>query len=449
MRALAQMAVVAGAVLAVPSSAWAQAMDTFGMGSRSASLAGAVTADVDDFSAGYYNPAGIVREQTLELGIGWFGASPALEVDGRDSNVDFISGTVFGVAVPGSFGDVQFGFGISAHLPDARISRTRALPRQQPRWEMYDNRPHRTYLAANVAVRPLSWLLVGGGLGFMATSENELDIRGGLDIPNPEMASRLEHEVGFDLKTVRFPQVGVQIVPNEELSFGVVYRGEYQLGSDLATEVVADLTGFGDPIPGYLYLETASINAFSPQQVAVGASYRPIPELRIGLDVTWVDWSDYRSPVGRSDTVLNIAVPPELSDFIEVPDSIASTYFIPAGLTDRFVPRVGVEVRALSSEALELDARAGYYYENTPVPEQRHLTNLIDTDHHVLSAGIGAALLQLQPLISDRLVVDAHVQLSILPERLTRKSSLVDEIGDYRASGIVFAGGLSVGVELE
>ena len=64
--------------------------DQFGFGSRSAAMSGAVTADADDFSAGYYNPAGIVEAPGIELSVGYLYNVPMLNVNGLDNEVGFV-----------------------------------------------------------------------------------------------------------------------------------------------------------------------------------------------------------------------------------------------------------------------------------------------------------------------------------------------------------------------
>ena len=66
--------------------------DTLGFGTRNINLAGAVTADVEDVGGNYYNPAGIVRGPGLRLTLSYVSMNSALEINGRDSNVERMSG---------------------------------------------------------------------------------------------------------------------------------------------------------------------------------------------------------------------------------------------------------------------------------------------------------------------------------------------------------------------
>jgi long-chain fatty acid transport protein len=434
-------------VVSSAGEAGAQPVDPFGLGSRGTALAGAVTADVADASANYYNPAGIVRDGKLRLMLGYLYATPDLHVNGRDSSPDDISGVVFGLLVPGEIGGVKFGFGLGGHIPDGRVSRSRSLPRRQPRWELYDNRPHRTYLAASVAVAPVPWLRVGGGIGFQALSANNLFISGDLGLLGAERSTDLVQRVSFELQTIRFPQAGIQVDPTDWLSIGATYRGAYKLSADLIGEVRASLLAPGlDPFAGYVFLETASVNCYVPHQISLGTTLRPLDGLSVRAELTWLNWSAYESPVGLSDVTLTIAVPENLADLIRVPSSITPGRPIPSGFQDRFVPRLAVEYTHKLATDVSLAGRLGYLYENSPAPEQTGFTNLIDTDRHALSAGVGIRLATFRPLLDGWLDLDLSFQWSILADREHQKISPVDPVGDFVAGGNIYTGGASLEV---
>lgn len=448
MRAPALLA-LAIALSAPPAAA--QPMDTYGLGSRSVALAGAVTADVEDFSANYYNPAGVVRDGKLHVGLGWFGAVHDLYLNQHSSAVDPVHGIVLGLNVPGRIDDFRFAFGLGVHLNDQRVSRTRTLPRARPRWELYDNRPHRAYLATHVAIQPVEWLRIGGGIAFLSFSTNQLRIRGTIDFARPQ-ASQLEHELVGQLVTIRYPQVGLQIGPFEGFDFGFVYRGEFALDNRLVAEVGTPDGGTVDSatiiagnlaINGYFYLLSQSVNAYVPHQFSWSVSYRPVPELRLGFDLTWLLWSRYVSPIGTSRVILDIDVPPELQGTITVPE-VPPLDPVPANFEDRLVPRFGVEVTPYRANDLVLQVRAGYFYENSPAPEQMGNTNLVDTDRHTWTLGLGLDLLGLRPTLPGSLSLDAHLAYSWLPDRAMRKESPIDPVGDYIAWGHIVYGGLTV-----
>ena len=436
-------------LFALAPHARANPPDTFGIGARSTALAGAVTADVEDFSAGYYNPAGLARSGRLRLEFGYLYAHPELRLGGRDNQVDDVRGVVAGLVVPATIAGTTFAFGLTLHLPDERISRTRSLPLTQARWEMYDNRPHRIFLGVNLAWKPVPWLAIGGGIAFMSTSETKLEVVGEIPAIGATTRSRLHHQLRTDLLSVRYPQAGVQVIASDSLSFGLTYRGEFQLGLKLDAGVTADITLGEDAIPVYFQILTASINAFLPQQVSLGASWKPLRTLRIGVDVTWVDWSAYRAPVGTTDVVLDLLVPPAFSMFVTQPGPISGSRPVPANFSDRFVPRVGVEWLAAETAHADVRLRAGYFYELTPVPMQSGLSNFVDTDRHAFSAGAGVALHDLGAGLPGDLLFDAYFQASYLVPRMMTKASLLDPTGSYLAEGAIWAAGATTGVTFE
>jgi long-chain fatty acid transport protein len=428
-----------------PTLALANPIDAYGLGGRSSAMGGAVTADVEGPAANYYNPAGLARAPGFRIQTAWFGALHELRINGLDSNVDPASGGILGFSVPGQIDDFRFAFGLALHLPDNRVSRTRTLPRAQPRWELYDNRPQRTYLATHVAIQPVEWLSLGGGIGFLSRSDFRVDLRGTLDLVAPETGARLEHEFSGQLFTIRFPQLGAQVQPIEELCFGVVYRGQYALQNTLVTEVLATITAGDLAIPGTFFLLSESVNAFIPQQLSFGASARPLRTLRLNAEITWVNWAAYRSPIGSSEIALLIDPPPELG--IDVPDELTQGQPIPAEFADRFVPRIGVEWEPYRRDGATLLLRAGYLYENSPAPTQTGFTNLVDANRHLFSAGVGVLLTDLRPLLPGRIALDLHLQYGFFPTRDHVKTSPVDPIGDLRVNGHLFAGGLSLEIQ--
>ena len=167
--------VVAGAfTVASPRAARAHEPWTYGFGSRAAGMGGAVAANVSDFSANYYNPAGLADENGIRIGVGYFYAENALRIDDRDVGVKASHGVTFGLAATGDVFKIPIGLGIAVHVPDEGLSRVTALKQEVPRWELYDNRSSVLYLTANLAIRPWSFLELGGGMSFLAATDIKL-----------------------------------------------------------------------------------------------------------------------------------------------------------------------------------------------------------------------------------------------------------------------------------
>jgi Outer membrane protein transport protein (OMPP1/FadL/TodX) len=436
------LVILAGA-LAVAAPAHANPPDTFGFGSRETAMGGAVSADVRGVSASYYNPAGLVLTRGLDIQIGYFRADHFLYTNGKDNGVDAVKGFDAGLVAPGKVLSIPFAFGVAVHLPDERISRVRALPQETPRWELYDNRNQRLFLAANLAVEPLPWLQIGGGLSFMSSTTGRLDITGSANIFSPD-DSELRHEVDADLTAVRYPQAGVRVALSDRVALAAVYRGEFKLSLDLAAHLQGDISG----LTTALYdIQTSSIDNFLPQQAVLGATWRVTDDLSAGLDLTWINWSAYVPPVPQLNVVLDI--PPPAGGWpagITPPTAPVPPKIVPLVMHDRVVPRLGVEHRFLRRPKIDLFGRGGLEIARSPIAPQTGVTSYIDRDRYSVSLGAGVALRQLAAELPGTLSLDVHVQYSVLPEETTDKASAADFVGDYTAGGHIWNVGATLGL---
>jgi long-subunit fatty acid transport protein len=442
-RRLLRLGLLAAIAFPAMSTARANPLDTFGFGSREVSLGGAVGADVEDASAAYYNPAGLAGGSELRISMGYTRTHSSLTIGGTDSALDPVAGTNFGIVAPIPIGTTRLAFGVTAHLPDNRISRTRSVLLDHPRWELYDTRPHKIFLATSVAFQPVPWLRFGGGITFQSPSALELNLRGQADFFMPE-ASTLEHEFRGNLLSIRYPHAGVQVEPNDQISFGLTYRGRLRVEQRLNAVVDGDITGFTDPIPVDFTLLNVGVSTFFPQEVVVSIAARPIPSLRIGFDLQWLDWSQHPSLIANDTVTLALQLPPGFS--LNLPGEIRGRKPIPMGMRDRWVPRIGVEWRALENDTLAVDVRGGYAYERTPFPAQQGATNFVDNTRHAISLGAGLELRDLEPTVDGALRFDAHFVYYALPNRVHDKLSPIDPVGDYVSGGHQIGFGLQMEV---
>jgi hypothetical protein len=423
------------AVGLVAHAARANPLDLFGFGSRETAMGNAAAADAADFSASYYNPAGLARAKRMELSVGYFHAAHSLHTNGKDNDVDPVRGLVGGLVAPGRIAGVPFAFGIGLHLPDDRISRVRALRQEQPRWELYDNRNQRLFFAASVAISPWDWLQIGGGLSFMSSTDGALDIGGSANIFAVQK-SQIRHAVDADLTAIRYPQAGVRVALGERAALALVYRGEFKLRLDLRARLDGDISGL---TTAYYALETHSVNNFLPQQIVAGGSWQLTRDLRANLDATWINWSAYEPPV--ADIRVTLDIPPPAGGWppsITPPSTPAPTRVARLAMHDRIVPHLGFEWRAVARPAWEGFVRGGYELMKSPIEPQTGITNYVDRDRHTVSLGLGARFVELLPVLPRDLRVDAHAQLSVMPEDTTRKASAADLVGDYTAGGHIW-----------
>lgn len=433
---------VAVTLSAISTEARANPLDTFGFGSRETAMGGAMVAETKGFAANYYNPAALTRSRGLELGIGYFRADHTLLMNDKDTGVDPVKGISGGVVAPGRVLSIPFALGIGVHLPDDRISRVRALRQEQPRWELYDNRNQRLFLAANLAIQPVKWLSIGGGLAFMSSTRGRLDISGGANVFNPDSSS-IRHEVDADLTAVRYPQAGVRVELSDRVALAAAYRGQFRLTLDLEARLVGDISGL---TTARYDLITHSVNNFMPQQAVFGGSWALTKSVRATFDATWVNWAAYVAPVAELDARLDIPAPAGgWPSTITPPTTPAPVKIEPLRLHDRVVPRAGIEWRVLGDRAVSGFLRAGYEYSKSPIEAQVGLTNYVDRDRHTISLGLGATLEELLPELPGALSIDGHVQVSELVTATTTKASAADVVGDYTAGGRIVNLGVTAG----
>ena len=431
------------AASAVSAEARAALPESYGLGSRAASMAGAVGADAKDFSAVAYNPAGLVEARGLSISVGYTANFHALRSSGGDADVDDVRGLVAGVVAPGKVMGVPFAFGVAVHLPDSGLSFLKARKQEAPRFELYDTRQQLLFLAATLALRPLPWLEVGGGMGYLSATRGRFSIRGSANLASP-FDSALEHEVDADLTSVRYPILGMRACRKRWGAVGVAYRGSSQLELELDARLAGTVALGALAIPLVYELEARTFSAFTPAQLTSSFSFQRIANLNVNLDLSWVQWSAYESPAARINAKLAVEVPPGAP--VSLPASALPATPTAPHFRDRIVPRVGVEWRLPIGARIEVPLRCGYAYEASPVPDQRGATTFLDADRHSFALGAGLALSELGAVLPGTLRFDVHAALGVLPTRRILKQNPADFVGDASAGGHIV--GLGANAEL-
>ena len=422
----------------------ANPFDNFGLGSRSAAMGAAMTAVADDFSASLYNPAGLVDAGRMQVSIGYFYAQPMLETfwadAWRDISEDTISGIVCGLVFPAfKVGGVKFVGGMGLHLPDKRVARSLMLPYEQPRFEMYGARNQRMVVYSPNAIEVTPWLSVGAGFQMF------IDTTGGpkftLVQDRPDNEGKFSEGTISSVQRPRFfPFAGVLLKPLKGVRVGFCFRDKQEITLDIPMVVMIEAL-FGGLIPeSTIDLSTPAPLFFSPRQYAVGVSWRPVERLLLALDVTYMEWSEFINPGPDGYTLYygGLALLLRQNPNFHLPQG---------GFHDIWVPAVGVEYRAASGRYLDLFVRAGYRYRHSPVPEQKGRAAFLDSDTHIVSAGVGLTFKHLiRRFMTEPFSVDLHVQYFHLEQRDYVRDLLVaisDRFGDLRFRGKVVSMGVT------
>jgi long-subunit fatty acid transport protein len=377
--------------LAFTPAAFASPELDFGFGARSQALAGAGVAIADDPSAVFLNPSGLARAKTVSVTFGYAFVDYALEANGQGAPLPAVSSIEAGLVVPGSIRGMPVAFGFSLALPDGKLSRLREAEPLTPYWPLDDAGPRLVDIGTGFAARPFEPLVVGAGIGFVASLRGNFHIHGDAvasDGDGAEFRSRLEHAVDADLTASRFPMLGIGFLPTESLAFGLVYRGAAVVEHRIQGALDGTLHIGETEVPVRYTFETRSDVAYMPAQLALGASYRPHPSTLVTAELAWQRYSGYRSPY--TETSSHIEHGPELD--VEIPDTVLVPA-PPGRLHDRFVPRLAVEPRFELTAALGLALRAGYAFQRSPLPRAQTQTRFMDLDRHLLTAGVGATWL--------------------------------------------------------
>lgn len=417
--------------------------DAFGYGPRATALGSAYAAVADDVAAGYYNPAGLARSADLRIDIGYQAALPFVSLNGVTGATEQpqTRGLLAGIVVPGQVLGVRLAFGVTLYMPDQYVTRIRVLRYDQPRLQMYDNRTQRFYMAANLAVRVLPGLYLGGGLSFMSRTLGTATLRGTITLGDPEQ-SDLSASIDVDLLALRYPQAGVLWEINRRVSVAAVYRHGFLLELDQAFDIHADVGGVGKPpvVQGGMLNERArSVDLFQPWQLVLGTAVKLLDDrLLLSADLTFARHSDMPPPAARFDLTLDIK---QFNDYVRLPRSVP---YPSPGFHDLLIPAIGAEWRALDGlyrGKLALDLRAGYRYEASPVPLQDGESSFADADKHIFSLGAGIELSRLLPALPKPLSIDVFTALTYLPERVFRKADPRSLVGDFTVTGTVFQAG--------
>jgi len=429
---------IIAALVCAPHVAGANPVDAFGFGARGASMAGAQTAATRDGGAHYYNPSVLATFDDIRFYVGYQTAVPKLRVNGLDLGVDSSRGFAAAVTIPGMIGPVKVAVGGGLFLPDQQVTRIRALPAGQPRFALFDNRPQRIFLGANVAFKVGERLSVGGGIAYMSNTAGGVVLSGRLGFPIVE-DSDLAISIDQDLRTVRYPQAGLHWVVNDWLDVGAVYRGGFELTISQGVLVAADI-GPPDMEP---LVEDASVDIlattldlFQPEQIGAGLNAQ-FGSFTVAFDLTFHRWSEFKNPAADIQIEIDAGM---FNDQIDIPEALPLTE---PHFADIVIPRLGVEWLAFSNLDTDVHLRGGYSFEPSPAPEQVGESNFVDNDKHTLAAGAGWTVSRWSTVIPKPVTFDVFVATTVLAPRNHNKLSPVNSVGDYRSSGQVWQAGLS------
>lgn len=407
----------------LPSPARANMQEVFGLSPRAASMANAFAAVADDFSACWYNPAGLAQTEGHSLTLGYAFCQPRLKqfLLSSPEKANASEATPFRSMIFGCTVDLARMFdtrglglvlGTAACLGGDNFTlayRIHDWRPEVPRFPRYGDYANRAHIFAGVGLEV--WrerVLVGAGFNFWESLDvRKIQLR--VDLNSQVLYKSLDARGEFEIA----PIAGILAKPFPWLALAYVYRDSMAQDSIVRLDPVLDLGVF--PVT----LEQLSANFrdyFLPWNMTLAARLSPARRLQLSLEATYYHWSDYRLPAREGEI---------------------------SAWESTMVPRLGLEYGLRKDLAL----RAGYFFEASPVQDQsRSGSNQLDLDRHVFSCGFGWAFSRL-PLVGDLglkapVVLDTFLQGQWMAPRRQEKDPSTGQPG-WRAEGYQVAAGLS------
>jgi long-chain fatty acid transport protein len=378
------------------SLAMANGLNLNSLGTRALAMGGAFVGLADDFSAIYWNPAGMALFQKKYFGFYGTDLIPSstykLDVDvppvmtlvnARTETKHYLAGLAayyhpvsekvvvgLGVYVPSGLGALWNGEDFALLPVQAGLPANPTV-----NWKSK---------IGMVTFSPALALKVNEKLSFGATFNINYAVfdismwAGATEAPMPviDLSQYEESMTGWGYGAT----LGVLFKPVEKLSFGATFRSASTVGfkGEATISGMNDLsTAMGIPINDTSDVER---EVTWPMWLAGGVAFRPIEGLTLTGDVQWTQWSTI-------DVMETVYVDPFWANMMEQSGEDAR----PMHWDDALQIRIGAEYKINS-----LAFRAGYYYDPSPAPDRTMNVLLPNFDFNVITAGFGTNLDGLQ-----------------------------------------------------
>jgi long-chain fatty acid transport protein len=357
--------IVAVAILFLPALAWAGGFELTEQSPAAVGTSGAQSAEVDDPSAVYANPA----RMTYQKGLGLLGGINIIHADTKmtpppgmgpssDSVLTSVAPTLYLVQRIGA----RFAVGVGAF---SNFDDLQTWPNQNFPGRFLGHQVNLTTFTMNpsVAFRPLPWLALGVGLDIVpATFEVKQTLNfGGAE--GEAHASGSATGVGGNLGLF------IRIVPRW-LDFAFTYRSSVDLdfSGHASLAIPPELASMASSY------QNAKTSITLPHNFTFGVGSHLLPHLSVDFDVHLTLWEAFKS--------LTLV----LTDPAAPPGTPPTTQGQPLNFHIAYGLRLGFEYR-LMEEKLRL--RIGGGYDRTPVPKNTLAPLAPDADRGLVSVGIG------------------------------------------------------------
>jgi long-chain fatty acid transport protein len=406
-------------------------------GAAAVGMGMAFTGKADDLSAIYYNPAGLTQLKGTHLYLGVSGISPKATYTrtgfaGEDTKNDLIPVPLFAISTDlgGKLNNVVLAFAVN--VPFGLRDKYDALGAQR-------------YMSTNISLQDIyigpyvGWQVtpkvsIGGGVQYVySTAEIESKVNYGGAIyqmmlqrnpamANPALNENPDYDGIMEIKNISASNIagniGILVKPTDKLNIGLSWRSGVKVGleGDATLTIPATVT----QLTGFQTLKTkANTDVSLAQVVGIGFAYRPIEKLTITSDLNWINWKAFKNyDIDFKDNTAYLPDKPQPRDW-----------------KDTIAIRLGMEYWLAERYAV----RAGYAFDQNPIPDKSLGPELPTGDTHYVTLGFGYKW--------NKLTLDvAYAHLFIKDRTVTSSIRSPQPLGEYESSANIF--GISVGYAL-
>lgn len=363
----------------LPVSAFAEGFGLYEYSARGVALGGTLLARKPDASAVAYNPALLARLPGVHAMAGFSAITPIGDMDtiDADGNKETISLRPSTWVIPHLYYTHQlndkFTFGVGEFT---RFGLGFEYPHNWPgRFNIYEVALQSVSINPNIAWAATDKLSLAVGLEIVYV---DLDIKKRTEAPVLGMDGRPKGRMEVDSNIQKATDTGlgwnaaVHYQFNDQWAAGFLYRSQVRVHAKGEVEytMVSSQGGSDAEAAGTfnkLFRDgKAHSTVILPDSATGGIAFSPIPELSLEVAATWTRWSTFRS--------LNIHLPQPIGE------ARSKKHW-----KDTWRIGVGVEYSPLDWLAL----RAGYVFDESPMPERFEDYLVPTADRHIWSLGTG------------------------------------------------------------
>jgi long-chain fatty acid transport protein len=388
----------------------------------------------DDLSAIYYNPAGLTQLKGTHIYLSMGAIAPKATYtrtgfSGEETKDDLIPVPLFAVSTDlgGRLKNVVLAFAVNVPFGLR---------------DEYDHSGAQRYITTNISLQDIyigpyiGWQVtpnvsIGGGVQYVYSTAEvgsrvnyggaiyQLLLQQNPALADPALNENPNYDGVMEIKDATAHDiagnVGVLLKLKENLRIGLSWRSGVNV--DLEGDATLTIPAAVTQLTGFQTLQTKVKTSVSLAQVfGAGVAYQPTEKLTIISDLNWINWSVFEDY--DFDFTVNTPYLPDKPQ--------------PRDWEDTFAFRLGAEYWLTDQYAV----RAGYAFDQSPIPDKSLGPELPTGDRHNLTLGFGYK--------RNNLSIDlAYAHLFIKDRTVTSSIRDPQPLGEYESSGNVF--GISVG----